>query len=128
MAKDDGRAANDLSRRDLLRGGALAARVVGLTNGGFYAHFDSKESMVAELLATSFVRAREKLLDGLDNLPARSFAKAVAQRYLSRLHRDHAAAGCPAPATLSEVARSGEPARKALTSAGDRGLRQHAPA
>jgi TetR/AcrR family transcriptional repressor of nem operon len=92
-------------------------RVVGLTNGGFYAHFDSKESMVAELLSASFVRARQKLLEGLESLSGSAFAKAVAQRYLSKLHRDNAALGCPAPATLSEIARSAEPTRKALTAA-----------
>ena len=86
----------------------------GLTVGGFYSHFDSKEQLFVETLRS----AASKMWDGLLN-SARGDApgvraRNVIRRYLSREHRDNPQAGCLLPSTAPEIAREGEPYRSAL--------------
>lgn len=82
---------------------------VGLTAGGFYAHFDSKETLFAEAIATALAEgrsARASQLAAMDPL------QALIKSYLSRTHRDQLASGCPLPALTPDVARSGEATRE----------------
>lgn len=74
----------------------------GLTVGGFYAHFDSKEALFEETLRRSGRETWEKLLSGPEPLLA------LIRTYLSRSHRDHPETGCPLPATLADVMREGQ--------------------
>ena len=87
----------------------------GLTHGGFYRHFESKDQIVTE--ASSIALAA--ILDGLAGAAAgkrgRAGLKAVAAKYLSTEHRDHPREGCPLAALGSELARADAETRNAAT-------------
>ncbi len=81
----------------------------GLTVGGFYAHFDSKEALMVEAFG-ELLRERRQSMKQLDStlapLDRRTLAAAF---YLSRRHRDSTDRGCPLPGSVGEVARNAEP-------------------
>jgi len=83
-------------------------KAAGLTHGGFYKHFASKDQLVAEATAA----AVDSLLKEMAAHP--TFKSAVAA-YLSTRHRDNPASGCPLAALGDELARSGKEARVAAT-------------
>jgi len=83
-------------------------KAAGLTHGGFYKHFASKDQLVAEATAA----AVDSLLEEMAAHP--TFKSAVAA-YLSTRHRDNPASGCPLAALGDELARSGREARAAAT-------------
>lgn len=88
-------------------GGARVADVMkgaGLTVGGFYAHFTSKEALVDEVFRRTAAAARDRFLDGIDQKPAEARVEVLMKRYLSPAHRDASSAGCPMPAVVGEVA------------------------
>ena len=87
-------------------------REAGLTAGGFYAHFASKQALLGEVLAHSLQETRDRLLVGLEDMRGAAWLREIARRYLSRAHRDEAAEGCALPSLSAEVARMGEGARK----------------
>ena len=74
----------------------------GLTNGAFYAHFASKEDLVANVLADQ-LRAQRQSFDAQH--PDRPGLEAFIRSYLSPQHRDQSADGCPSAALLDEIAR-----------------------
>jgi AcrR family transcriptional regulator len=74
----------------------------GLTNGAFYAHFASKEDLVANVLADQLRTQRHSF----DAQPSdRAGLEAIIRAYLSPQHRDQRADGCPSAALLDEIAR-----------------------
>lgn len=79
-----------------------------LTVGGFYAHFESKEALFAEVFQRSLLQTRAMLLSGLEDTHGFSFVAEVARRYLSRVHRDHPAEGCALPTLAPELARQSD--------------------
>jgi len=82
--------------------GAKVADVMagaGLTVGGFYAHFPSKEALVDEALRVTSSAMRASLFSRLES----GGAERVLRRYLSAAHRDDAAQGCPFPSVVGEV-------------------------
>src|SRR5580704_14111974 len=81
----------------------------GLTHGGFYKHFESKDHLVAEACAEAVEMILEKLA------AAASEMGGAAAAYLSTGHRDHPATGCPLSAIGSELARSDKRTRAAAT-------------
>jgi len=97
--------------------GARVADVMkgaGLTVGGFYAHFPSKEALIDEALRRTSLAMRRRLFTRLDERPLADRAEIVLKRYLSVLHRDAAAEGCPLPAVVGEVATTAHEHRKVL--------------
>jgi TetR/AcrR family transcriptional regulator, transcriptional repressor for nem operon len=74
----------------------------GLTNGAFYAHFTSKEDLVANVLADQ-LRAQRQSFDAHPS--NRAGLEAFIRAYLSPQHRDEYADGCPSAALLDEIAR-----------------------
>lgn len=106
-------------RREGLAGNAVhrLMRDAGLTHGGFYAHFESKEALDIAALG----RAMESLGSLADkvpaNLPRAERRTQMAARYLSRSHRDHPQTGCPLAALVSEVPHGGEAFREAYAGA-----------
>ncbi|WP_433786421.1 TetR/AcrR family transcriptional regulator [Actinomycetospora sp. CA-101289] len=78
----------------------------GLTHGGFYKHFASKEALLAEAGAGAFAERSAVLDDLVDTDPATARARFVAQ-YLSTAHRDHPGEGCAGVALAADVARRG---------------------
>lgn len=82
----------------------------GLTHGGFYAHFASKEDLAAAALAQSLRETGDRLRAAGEagGLPA------ILEAYLSPAHRDQPEAGCAVAALGGELARHSEPTRAAL--------------
>lgn len=78
----------------------------GLTVGGFYAHFDSRDSLMAEALATMLHEQIQRWLEWLPELPPAERRQQAARGYLSRKHRDTGAERCPLPAIASEIDRA----------------------
>ena len=91
-------------KEDGIDGAGVAAVMsdAGLTNGAFYAHFASKEDLVANVLADQLRMQRQSF----DAQPAdRAGLEAIIRAYLSPEHRDQYADGCPSAALLDEIAR-----------------------
>ncbi|WAS95290.1 TetR/AcrR family transcriptional regulator [Nannocystis punicea] len=98
-------------------GGASVAEVMkgaGLTVGGFYAHFESKEALVSASLRQSLRELWGGMVAGAGKLRGVEAVSFVVRRYLSRSHRDNPCEGCPLPAVVADVAQAGEPVREAL--------------
>jgi TetR/AcrR family transcriptional repressor of nem operon len=83
----------------------------GLTNGAFYAHFDSKAELVRETVAAALEDLSKQVEDAVT---AGGLAAAVAT-YLSPQHRDDPAHGCSFAALLPELARQPAEARHVYT-------------
>ncbi len=86
----------------------------GLTAGGFYAHFDSKEGLLSAVVSDGFERMRGALFAGLDGTEGAAFVRELTRRYLSRQHRDHPESGCVLPALAADVARQGDEPRERI--------------
>jgi TetR/AcrR family transcriptional repressor of nem operon len=86
----------------------------GLTVGGFYNHFDSKEELFVETLRRAASATWEPLLKSAKGDSPRARTLSVIRWYLSRKHRDNKETGCLLPCAAPEVARQGEPYRSAL--------------
>ena len=86
----------------------------GLTHGGFYRHFESKDQLVAEACAAATESAMATFFS---NKSPKNGLKARVAKYLSPAHRDDPSGGCPLAALGSEIARSDEKTRAAATQA-----------
>ena len=84
-------------------------KAAGLTHGGFYKHFESKDQLVAEACA----EAVETMIEFVKN--AAAGGTPVAKTYLSISQRDNPGAGCPLSAIGSELGRSDEKTRAVAT-------------
>jgi TetR/AcrR family transcriptional regulator, transcriptional repressor for nem operon len=80
----------------------------GLTHGGFYGHFGSKDDLAAEAVTRALARnmERQRRFANLDDLVS---------DYLSERHRDDRANGCAVVALGADIARQGEGVRRGLT-------------
>jgi TetR/AcrR family transcriptional regulator, transcriptional repressor for nem operon len=85
----------------------------GLTVGGFYAHFDSKQALMQEALGAVFAAQRQVLLDQVEAPAGPAWRQLAARKYLSRGHRDAGASCCPLPAVMSQLTQA-EPGLRAL--------------
>ncbi|QKZ03649.1 TetR/AcrR family transcriptional regulator [Pseudomonas eucalypticola] len=87
----------------------------GMTVGGFYAHFDSKDALMLEAFS-QLLGERRGLLDQVDpSLSAPERRALMATYYLSRKHRDAEDRACPLPTALAEMGRLPEAFRSVLT-------------
>jgi TetR/AcrR family transcriptional repressor of nem operon len=79
---------------------------VGMTHGGFYSQFESKDSLLAEATAHAFVNLLEQL-DGFDKEAGEHSAaqRALIEYYLSPEHRDDPGDGCPTAGFVGDLAR-----------------------
>lgn len=90
-------------------GVAEITRDAGLTHGGLYRHFESKDALARE----ACLRAFEWTITPLDGLEQHAEAssmdklRAMVDSYLSASHRDHPGEGCPAAALATDAARAG---------------------
>jgi TetR/AcrR family transcriptional repressor of nem operon len=116
----------DVASRSFRREGVGATGVVplmkqaGLTHGGFYAHFPSKEALVAETVRAGFDETMGRLQRVADRYSGDEVLPAIIGRYLHPLHRDHPENGCMAAALGPELARGGDEVRAALAEGSDR--------
>ena len=86
----------------------------GLTVGGFYAHFASKESLVDEIIRRTAAHTRSRLFANLEEKDEKDRARLVLERYLSGAHRDECEEGCPFPAIVGEVATAAPEHREVM--------------
>lgn len=89
-------------------------RSSGLTHGGFYGQFESKEALAAESIAHIFGRSREKWRGIVDASPEDPVG-AVARDYLSDRHLKHPEAGCALATLAGDAARKGGAVSAAMT-------------
>jgi TetR/AcrR family transcriptional repressor of nem operon len=101
-------------KRDGIDGSGVATLMkdAGLTNGAFYAHFESKEDLVAAAVSDQLRDQREWLAS---IAPGRAGLEQMVRTYLTPEHRDNPEAGCPSAALLDEIGRCAEPTRQAYT-------------
>jgi TetR/AcrR family transcriptional regulator, transcriptional repressor for nem operon len=85
----------------------------GLTHGGFYAHFGSKEDLVREAMVAAFEGAKNRPQPELK--PGESALERRIRSYLRPAHRDTPERGCAAAALVAEVARHDPATREAFT-------------
>lgn len=93
-------------KRDGIDGAGITALMsdAGLTNGAFYAHFASKDDLIAAVVADQL----EAQAATITELPeGRAALTDYVRWYLSLEHRDDVANGCPSAALLDEIARQG---------------------
>jgi len=108
------------AERLIKRRGAGAATVAaamhdaGLTVGGFYAHFASKEELARESLLFGLDESFRRLTAGLDDLDDRAWLRALIRRYFAQLDAGTLDDGCPLTLSLPEVARGDEAFRAAF--------------
>ena len=107
-------AAGGRLKRDGITGSGIATLMAdaGLTNGAFYAHFESKEDLVARAVAEQLRGQRESFSA---QPPGRAGIDQIVRAYLSVEHRDHPEAGCPSAALLDEIGRSTNATKRAYT-------------
>ena len=83
----------------------------GLTHGGFYAHFASKEALVAEALDAAFTDAAAMYARATEGFAPDAALRRYISAYLSERHRDARETGCPLPTLGVDVARMDAAAR-----------------
>lgn len=81
----------------------------GLTVGGFYKHFASRDDLVVEAVAAACDEMNQSLLTVQTTL------KKSIQTYLSEAHRDKVDTGCPLALLVNDIARTTDDAREAYT-------------
>lgn len=86
----------------------------GLTHGGFYAHFDSREALVIEAFAYAMDRSTEHWRKIAGQTPPEKRLAAIVDSYLTTLHRDDPGHGCAVPTLGAEIARESPKTRKAF--------------
>jgi len=86
----------------------------GLTHGGFYAHFDSREALVIEAFAHAMDRGTEHWRRLAEQTAPDKRLAAIVASYLTPAHRDDPGHGCAIPALGAEIARESPKTRKAF--------------
>jgi TetR/AcrR family transcriptional repressor of nem operon len=102
---------HDASRRvraEGLSGAAVSAvmRDAGLTHGGFYKHFESKDELLMSSLREAFREMADFLARAAEGSPPGTAWKTIVKAYLSPEHCDHVERGCPLAALAPELARA----------------------
>lgn len=89
-------------------------RAAGLTHGGFYAHFSSKEELVGEAASTALGQTIARLRAAAEAAPRNAARQAIVDSYLNGRHRDHPDKGCAVVALGADLARLAPETRGAL--------------
>jgi TetR/AcrR family transcriptional regulator, transcriptional repressor for nem operon len=106
-------------RRNGVQGTGIAPLMgrLGLTHGGFYAHFDSKNELIAEATGPMFEDGlSRRMLTAAEAAPKGKAVRAIVTQYLSPEHRD-SLQGCALAGLAGEMARQPEPVRNSYISA-----------
>jgi TetR/AcrR family transcriptional regulator, transcriptional repressor for nem operon len=86
----------------------------GLTHGGFYAHFDSREALLIEAFAFAMDRSMEYWRKATAETSPEKRLAMIVDSYLTASHRDDPGRGCAVPTLGAEIARESPKARKAF--------------
>lgn len=95
-------------------------QAAGLTHGGFYRHFASKEALVAEATAAAFASIAERFERDVSKAGPEPTLRHYVADYLSLAHVANPAVGCPIAAYGTDVARQGASVREAYANGLDR--------
>jgi TetR/AcrR family transcriptional repressor of nem operon len=87
----------------------------GLTHGGFYAHFNSREALVIEAFGYAMDRAVEHWRKLVAETPPEKRLSTIVDSYVSAVHRDDPGRGCAVPTLGAEIARESAKTRKAFS-------------
>jgi TetR/AcrR family transcriptional regulator, transcriptional repressor for nem operon len=84
-------------------------KTAGMTHGGFYNHFDSKEELALEVLHQGFSDSLGNVADIIGAHPrsARAALRTIIDTYLATVHRDHPERGCASAALIADAGRHG---------------------
>ncbi len=118
----------DKTRQDLVRVAARQMRAkgpagvsiaqlmasLGLTHGGFYAHFPSKDALIAAAIEAMFADVARRRADTLGTLPPSQALAVFIDQYLSSEHRDRRDRGCPIAALIGMADQMPSTARTAF--------------
>ena len=88
---------------------------LGLTHGGFYAHFTSKDDLIAQAITSMFDQGFSNFLRRTEGLEPQKALETYVDWYLSKAHRDAPSRGCPLAAISGDLPRLPEPARVRYT-------------
>jgi len=92
---------------------ASVMKRAGLTHGGFYAHFESRDAMLVAAIEKMFHSGRDRWVrETLDRTPAQGLTSYI-DWYLSKAHRDDREGGCPIAALASDLPRLSPACQKA---------------
>jgi TetR/AcrR family transcriptional repressor of nem operon len=110
-------AASKAIRRSGYAGTGVAdiMREAGLTHGAFYAHFESREAMLAEAADRAGAEANAVAASIAASVPPEQSLQAMMRVYLSKEHLASIEAGCPVSALCSEMPRQSPEVRRAAT-------------
>jgi TetR/AcrR family transcriptional regulator, transcriptional repressor for nem operon len=86
----------------------------GLTHGGFYAHFDSREALVIEAFGYAMDRSTERWRKIAETTPPDKRLATIVETYLNPVHRDDPGHGCAVPSLGAEIARESPKTRRAF--------------
>lgn len=86
----------------------------GLTQGGFYKHFPSKDELFAQAIDESVREIGERLTDSAKQAPRGEVWKEIVRKYLSMEHCEHPEFGCPIAALSPDIARTRPPIKKKI--------------
>ena len=86
----------------------------GLTHGGFYRHFDSREHLIAEAAQRALTQGSAWTMASAELGGQRGYT-ALVDGYLSTWHRDHPESGCGVAGVAADAARAGGPERGSYT-------------
>jgi TetR/AcrR family transcriptional repressor of nem operon len=87
----------------------------GLTHGGFYRHFDSRDDLVAEAVDAALAEGSERIQAAAQLSGPEAALAAIIDGYLSPLHRDKPETGCAVAALPTDIARADPRARTAYS-------------
>jgi TetR/AcrR family transcriptional repressor of nem operon len=88
---------------------------VGLTHGGFYAHFKDRDALVVEAANCAAAASFGRLIEAAESAPQGKEVEAMLDFYLSPEHRDDFGFGCLLPALAADIARQSEAVKGAFT-------------
>ena len=88
----------------------------GLTHGAFYAHFASREAMLAEAADRAGAESNAAAVKVLSKAPPDQALRTLVEAYLSKAHLESIETGCPVSALGSEMPRQSPEVRRAATS------------
>jgi TetR/AcrR family transcriptional repressor of nem operon len=97
-------------------GVAEVMKTAGLTHGGFYAHFKSKDALLSETLEEIFAQSQRRVDRMLDGLPPKHALATYIDFYVSTRHRDDPSNGCPITALNSDLPRQSRKFRSTFES------------
>jgi TetR/AcrR family transcriptional repressor of nem operon len=106
-------------RKKGLNGPAVATlmKASGLTHGGFYKHFSSRDDLVVEAIEESLRELTQTMIDAAEQSGSRSPWKSIIENYLSLERCDGADRGCPIAALAPDIARTPSAMKQRISAA-----------